>query len=280
MSRKNKPLPLIENIEITDVAAEGKAIAKQDNIVIFTQYVVPGDVVDLQITRKKNSYMEGRVVNIHKYSDKRCEAFCKHYGVCGGCKWQILPYEEQLKYKENQVLNNLTRIGKVELPEISPILGSKKTTYYRNKLEFTFSNKKWLTEEAIKSGETFDNRNALGFHIPGMFDKVLDIEECYLQDNISNEIRNEIKKFAIDNDMSFYDIRNREGFLRNIIIRTASTGEIMVIVVFFNNDQENIEKLLSHVAEKFPQITSLLYIINEKCNDIITDLETITYKGR
>ncbi|HOI26083.1 MAG TPA: 23S rRNA (uracil(1939)-C(5))-methyltransferase RlmD [Paludibacteraceae bacterium] len=280
MSRKNKPLPLIENIEITDVAAEGKAIAKQDNMVIFTQYVVPGDVVDLQITRKKNSYMEGRVVNIHKYSDKRCEAFCKHYGVCGGCKWQILPYEEQLKYKENQVLNNLTRIGKVELPEISPILGSKKTTYYRNKLEFTFSNKKWLTEEAIKSGETFDNRNALGFHIPGMFDKVLDIEECYLQDNISNEIRNEIKKFAIDNDMSFYDIRNREGFLRNIIIRTASTGEIMVIVVFFNNDQENIEKLLSHVAEKFPQITSLLYIINEKCNDIITDLETITYKGR
>ena len=271
---------MIENIEITDVAAEGKAIAKQDNMVIFTQYVVPGDVVDLQITRKKNSYMEGRVVNIHKYSDKRCEAFCKHYGVCGGCKWQILPYEEQLKYKENQVLNNLTRIGKVELPEISPILGSKKTTYYRNKLEFTFSNKKWLTEEAIKSGETFDNRNALGFHIPGMFDKVLDIEECYLQDNISNEIRNEIKKFAIDNDMSFYDIRNREGFLRNIIIRTASTGEIMVIVVFFNNDQENIEKLLSHVAEKFPQITSLLYIINEKCNDIITDLETITYKGR
>ncbi|MCK9156267.1 MAG: 23S rRNA (uracil(1939)-C(5))-methyltransferase RlmD [Paludibacteraceae bacterium] len=280
MSRKNKPLPLIENIEITDVAAEGKAIAKQDNMVIFTQYVVPGDVVDLQITRKKNSYMEGRVVNIHKYSDKRCEAFCKHYGVCGGCKWQILPYEEQLKYKENQVLNNLTRIGKVELPEISPILGSKKTTYYRNKLEFTFSNKKWLTEEAIKSGETFDNRNALGFHIPGMFDKVLDIEECYLQDNISNEIRNEIKKFAIDNDMSFYDIRNREGLLRNIIIRTASTGEIMVIIVFFNNDQENIEKLLSHVAEKFPQITSLLYIINEKCNDIITDLETITYKGR
>ncbi|MCB9018561.1 MAG: 23S rRNA (uracil(1939)-C(5))-methyltransferase RlmD [Paludibacteraceae bacterium] len=280
MARKNKQLPVIENIEITDVAAEGKAIAKKDNMVIFTQYVVPGDVVDLQITRKKNSYMEGRVVKIHKYSDKRCEAICKHYGVCGGCKWQILPYEEQLRHKQDQIINNLTRIGKVELPEIMPILGSEKTLYYRNKLEFTFSNKKWLTEEAIQSGEKFDNMNALGFHIPGMFDKVLDIEECFLQENISNEIRNEIRDFALQNEMPFYDIRNREGLLRNIIIRTASTGEIMLIVVFFKDEQESREKLLGHIAEKFPQITALLYIINEKCNDTITDQETIVFKGR
>lgn len=280
MARKNKQLPVIENIEITDVAAEGKAIAKKDNMVIFTQYVVPGDVVDLQITRKKNSYMEGRVVKIHKYSDKRCEAICKHYGVCGGCKWQILPYEEQLRHKQDQIINNLTRIGKVELPEIMPILGSEKTLYYRNKLEFTFSNKKWLTEEAIQSGEKFDNMNALGFHIPGMFDKVLDIEECFLQENISNEIRNEIRDFALQNEMPFYDIRNREGLLRNIIIRTASTGEIMLIVVFFKDEQESREKLLGHIAEKFPKITALLYIINEKCNDTITDQETIVFKGR
>ncbi|MBO4806859.1 MAG: 23S rRNA (uracil(1939)-C(5))-methyltransferase RlmD [Paludibacteraceae bacterium] len=280
MSRKNKQLPLIENIEITDVAAEGKAIAKQDNMVIFTQYTVPGDVVDLQITRKKNSYMEGRVVKIHKFAEKRCEAFCKHYGVCGGCKWQILPYEEQIKYKQKQVLNNLTRIGKVDLPEISPIMGSQNIRYYRNKLEFTFSNKKWLTEEVIQSGEAVDNMNALGFHIPGKFDKVLDIEECHLQTPISNEIRNEIKSFALANGLEFFDIRNQEGFLRNIIIRTASTGEIMLIVIFFKEDSTKRELLLNHLATKFPQITSLLYIINEKCNDTITDQEVHTFKGR
>ncbi|MFA6779828.1 MAG: 23S rRNA (uracil(1939)-C(5))-methyltransferase RlmD, partial [Paludibacteraceae bacterium] len=194
--------------------------------------------------------------------------------------WQILPYEEQLRHKQDQIINNLTRIGKVELPEIMPILGSEKILYYRNKLEFTFSNKKWLTEEAIQSGEKFDNMNALGFHIPGMFDKVLDIEECFLQENISNEIRNEIRDFALQNEMPFYDIRNREGLLRNIIIRTASTGEIMLIVVFFKDEQESREKLLGHIAEKFPQITALLYIINEKCNDTITDQETIVFKGR
>lgn len=280
MSRKNKQLPLFQEIEITGVAAEGKAIAKIDNMIIFTQYAVPGDIVDIQITRKKNSYMEGRVVCIHKKSDKREEAFCKHYGTCGGCKWQILPYEEQLKHKQEQVFNNLTRIGKVELPEISPILGSKKTKYYRNKLEFTFSNKKWLTEEAIKSGEVFDNMNALGFHIPNMFDKVLDIEECFLQDPISNDIRNFIKTYANEHKLPFYDIRNREGLLRNIIIRTASTGEIMLIVVFFKNERQQINELLDSIAKEFPQITSLLYIINEKCNDTITDQTVITYKGQ
>lgn len=280
MSRKRKQLPLIENIEIIDIANEGKAIAKHNEMVVFTQYVVPGDVVDIQITRKKNSYMEGKVVKIHKLSENREEPFCEHYGICGGCKWQILPYEEQIRHKQRQVFNNLTRIGKVELPEMLPILGSKKTKYYRNKLEFTFSNKKWLTTEQVQAGVQFDNMNALGFHIPGMFDKVLDINLCHLQENVSNEIRLFIKDYANKNGLEFFDIRNKEGFLRNIIIRTASTGEIMLTVVFYKEDKERREGLLSAIAEKFPQITSLIYVINEKCNDTITDQETIVFRGR
>ena len=280
MSRKRKQLPLIENIEIIDIANEGKAIAKHNEMVVFTQYVVPGDVVDIQITRKKNSYMEGKVVKIHKLSEKREEPFCEHYGICGGCKWQILPYEEQIRHKQRQVFNNLTRIGKVELPEMLPILGSKKTKYYRNKLEFTFSNKKWLTTEQVQAGVQFDNMNALGFHIPGMFDKVLDINLCHLQENVSNEIRLFIKDYANKNGLEFFDIRNKEGFLRNIIIRTASTGEIMLTVVFYKEDKERREALLSAIAEKFPQITSLIYVINEKCNDTITDQETLVFQGR
>ena len=280
MARKRKQLPLIENIEITDIANEGKAIAKHNEMVVFTQYVVPGDVVDIQITRKKNSYMEGKVVKIHKLSENREKPFCEHYGICGGCKWQILPYEEQIRHKQCQVFNNLTRIGKVELPEMRPILGSKKTKYYRNKLEFTFSNKKWLTTEQVQAGVQFDNMNALGFHIPGMFDKVLDINLCHLQENVSNEIRLFIKDYANQNGLEFFDIRNKEGFLRNIIIRTASTGEIMLTVVFYKEDKERRETLLSAIAEKFPQITSLIYVINEKCNDTITDQETLVFKGR
>ncbi len=280
MTRKKKQLPLIENIEITDIANEGKAIAKLDNMVIFTQYVVPGDVVDIQVTKKKNSYMEGKVVKVHSFSQKREVPFCTHYGVCGGCKWQILPYQEQINHKEKQVINNLTRIGKVDLPEITPILGSEKTVFYRNKLEFTFSNKRWLTEEQIKSGETFDNMNALGFHIPGMFDKVLDIDKCFLQEEISNEIRNAIKSYALEHDLPFFDIRNQDGLLRNIIIRTSSTGETMLIVVFYKENKKEIESLLNYVANTFPQITSLIYIINGKCNDTITDQETILFKGR
>lgn len=280
MARKRKQLPLIENIEITDIANEGKAIAKHNEMVVFTQYVVPGDVVDIQITRKKNSYMEGKVVKIHKLSENREKPFCEHYGICGGCKWQILPYEEQIRHKQRQVFNNLTRIGKVELPEMRPILGSKKTKYYRNKLEFTFSNKKWLTTEQVQAGVLFDNMNALGFHIPGMFDKVLDINLCHLQENVSNEIRLFIKDYANQNGLEFFDIRNKEGFLRNIIIRTASTGEIMLTVVFYKEDKERREALLSAIAEKFPQITSLIYVINEKCNDTITDQETLVFKGR
>jgi len=279
MSRKKKELPVINGVEISDIAAEGKAIARIDELVVFVPYVIPGDVVDLQVTRKKNKYAEGRPLRFIKYSDLRKEAFCEHFGICGGCKWQILPYEEQLKYKQKQVVDSLIRIGKIELPEISPILGSEKTEFYRNKLEFTFSNKKWLTQEQISSGETFDNMNALGFHIPGMFDKVLDIYKCWLQDDISNRIRNFIRDYCLKNGLSFFDLRNRNGLMRTLIIRTSSTGELMVIVVFYENDKGLINSLMNSLASEFPQITSLLYIVNQKANDTITDQEVLTWKG-
>ena len=279
MSRKKKELPLIQNVEITDIAAEGKAIAKIDDMVVFIPYVVPGDVIDLQLTRKKNKYAEGKSVRFVRFSENRTDAFCEHFGICGGCKWQILPYQEQLKYKQKQVADNLTRIGKIDLPEIQPILGSGKTEFYRNKLEFTFSNKKWLTWEQIQSGESFDNMNALGFHIPGMFDKVLDINKCWLQDDISNKIRNFIREYCYQKGYTFFDLRNRGGLMRNIIVRTSTTGELMLIVVFYENDKEKREDLLNAVAGEFSQITSLLYIINEKANDTITDQEVLTWKG-
>lgn len=279
MSRKKKPLPLIPSVEVVDIAAEGKAIAKVDNLVVFIPYVVPGDIIDLQLTRKKNKYAEGKAVRIEKYSDVRAEAFCEHFGICGGCKWQILPYEEQLKYKQQQVEDNLTRIGKIDLPEIMPILGSEKTVFYRNKLEFTFSNKKWLTLEQIQSEETFDNMNAVGFHIPGMFDKVLDINKCWLQDDISNKIRNFIRQYSYEKGYTFFDLRNRGGLLRNMFIRTSTTGELMVIIVFYDNMRAEREDLLDAVANEFPEITSLLYIINEKANNTITDQTVLTWKG-
>jgi len=280
MIKKKKILPLLENVAITGIAAEGKAIAKVNDLVVFVPFVVPGDIVDIQLTRKKNSYAEGKVVRFHQYSPVRSEAFCKHYGICGGCKWQILPYEEQLKYKQQQVLDNLTRIGKVEMPSASPILGSQKTQFYRNKLEFTFSNKAWLTEEQIRSGAPLDHRNALGFHIPGMFDKVLDINKCWLQDDISNRVRNAIREFALTNQYEFFDLRGQTGDLRNIIVRTSTTGETMLIVVFYNDDPIKREDLLSHLANKFPEITSLLYIVNQKANDTIFDQAVHVYKGR
>lgn len=280
MGRRKKDLPLLENIEITDVANEGKAIARVNDIVVFTQFVVPGDIVDIQVTRKKNSYMEGRVTQIHCYSAKRSEPFCSHYGVCGGCKWQILPYEEQIRHKEKQVYNHLTRIGKVEIPPISPILGSEDTIFYRNKLEFTFSNKKWLTYEQVSSGATFDNMNALGFHIPGMFDKVLDIDKCYLQNELCNEVRDAIKEYAYKNQLPFFDLRNHEGFLRTMVFRTSSTGEVMLILVFYHEEKEKREALLNFLHDKFPQITSLLYVINGKCNDTITDQEVHLFYGK
>ena len=240
---------------------------------------MPGDVIDLQITRKKNKYAEGKPVRFISYSPNRTEAFCEHFGICGGCKWQVLPYAEQLKYKQKQVEDNLTRIGKIELPDIHHILGSEKTQFYRNKLEFTFSNKKWLTLEQINSGESFDNMNALGFHIPGMFDKVLDIDKCWLQEDISNQIRNFIRQYCYDKNYTFFDLRNRGGLMRNLIVRTSTTGELMVIVVFYDDEKDQQQDLLTAVATEFPQITSLLYIVNQKANDTITDQEVLVWKG-
>jgi 23S rRNA (uracil1939-C5)-methyltransferase len=277
---KKKPLPLLEHVCITGIAAEGKAIARYNDKVVFVPFVVPGDVVDIQLTRKKNSYAEGRAVHFHAYSPHRAEAFCEHYGVCGGCKWQILPYSEQIRYKQQQVIDNLTRIGKIELPEVLPVLGSEKTCFYRNKLEFTFSNKRWMTNEEIQSGNQFEDMNALGFHIPGMFDKVMDIRKCWLQDDVSNQIRNAVRTFALENKYPFFDLRNQTGLMRNLIIRTSTTGEVMLIVVFYEEDAEKRLALLSHLAEKFPAITSLLYIINSKANDTITDQTVHLFSGR
>ncbi len=290
MARKKKPLPLLENIEITDVAAEGKALAKVDGLAVFVPYVVPGDIVDLQVRRKKHSFAEAEAMKIHKYSEIRQEPFCKHYGICGGCKWQVLPYAEQLRYKQKQVMDNLERIGKVELPECSPILGSRQDREYRNKLEFGFSNKKWLTLDQIKSEEQFDNRNALGFHIPGAFDKILDIDECFLMTDINNRIRNGLRAYAIENDLEFYDLRDNCGLLRNIMIRTSNSPveegsdatELMLLVQFCiksDDDREKALGVMNYLKTTFPEITSLLYVNNTKCNDTIGDLDVITYAG-
>ena len=282
VSRKKKALPLLEKVTITDVAAEGKALAKVNDLVVFVPYVVPGDVVDLQLKRKKNKYAEAVAVKFHEYSPQRAQPFCQHYGVCGGCKWQCLSYADQIKYKQKQVTDNLTRIGKVELPEISPILGSEKTEFYRNKLEFTFSDKRWLTEEEVKANVKYDQMNAVGFHIPGAFDKVLAIDKCWLQDDISNQIRNAIRDYAYEHNYAFYNIRNHEGLLRNLMIRTSSTGELMVLLqvrVSCDKDLEQTKELLAYVADQFPQITSLLYVVNNKQNDTINDLDVVVFKG-
>jgi 23S rRNA (uracil1939-C5)-methyltransferase len=281
LARKKKQLPVLEQVMITDVAAEGKAIARVNDQVVFVPFVAPGDVVDIRLTRKKNSYAEGKAVRFHTLSAKRATPFCTHFGVCGGCKWQHLPYEEQLAYKHKQVIDNLVRIGKVALEEVFPILGSEQTTSYRNKLEFTFSNKKWLTEEEVASGVAMDRMDGVGFHIPGMFDKVLDIDRCWLQDDISNRIRLCLKAYCFSHEgYPFFDLRNQEGFMRTLIIRTSTTGELMVIAVFFYEDRERREALLSHLAAQFPEITSLLYIINGKCNDTITDQAVCLFSGK
>lgn len=282
MAKKKKELPLLEKVTITGVAAEGKALARVDDLVVFVPYVVPGDVADLQVRRKKHSYAEAEAVKIHEYSQERAVPFCKHYGVCGGCKWQCLAYEHQLKYKQQQVVDALTRIGKVELPEVSPILGSEQTCEYRNKLEFTFSNKRWLTWEEVANGVTYDNMNALGFHIPGAFDKVLNIDECYLMQGLNNRLRNSIREFAQRESIPFFDLRSQVGVLRNMMIRTSTTGEVMLLVqARVTSDEEfaMLEKVLQFVAEEFPEVTSLLYVINNKCNDTFGDLEVVTYKG-
>ncbi|MDR2968616.1 MAG: 23S rRNA (uracil(1939)-C(5))-methyltransferase RlmD [Tannerellaceae bacterium] len=281
MTRKRKQLPLLEKVLITDIAAEGKAIAKVDEKVVFVPFVAPGDVVDIQITRKKNSYAEGKAVFIHSLSERRSRPFCEHFGVCGGCKWQHIPYEDQIKYKHKQVIDNLTRIGKIEPEEILPIMGSEKTVFYRNKLEYTFSDKRWLTEEQIRSGEAVEDMNGLGFHIPGMFDKVLDIRKCWLQDDVSNRVRMAVREYCLTHEgYPFFDLRNQEGLMRTLLIRTTSTGELMVVVVFYREDRQRREALLSHLAERFPEITSLQYVINGKANDTITDQDVIVYRGK
>ncbi|MBE6303327.1 MAG: 23S rRNA (uracil(1939)-C(5))-methyltransferase RlmD [Bacteroidales bacterium] len=282
MARKKKEFPLLEQIKITAVAAEGKALARVNDLVVFVPYVVPGDVVDLKIRRKKHSYAEAEAVKFYEYSDERAVPFCKHYGVCGGCKWQCLAYEHQLKYKQQQVVDALTRIGKVQLPVVTPILGSEQTQCYRNKLEFTFSDKRWLTREEVEQDVKYDNMSALGFHIPDAFDKVLDIEECALMDPLNNKIRNGIRDFAISEGVPFYNLRSQTGVLRNIMLRTSTTGEVMLLVqarVGSDEDNAMLMKVMAYCAEAFPEVTSLLYVINNKCNDTFGDLEVYTYKG-
>lgn len=276
--KKKQVFELLEHIKIEEMAAEGKCLARHNNMVIFVGGVAPGDVVDLRVTKKKKNFMEATPVHFHEYSELRIQPFCEHFGVCGGCKWQHIGYDTQLYYKQKQVKDNLERIGKIPLPEFDPILGSAKTTYYRNKLEFTFSNNGWLTNEQIKSGAAFD-RNVLGFHIPGRFDKILDIQNCYLQPDPSNNIRLEARKYARENNLVFGDLVRMEGLLRNLIIRTANTGELMVLLQVRENDQEAITGLLDHLLSTFPEITSLQYVVNAKGNETFHDLDVICYKG-
>ncbi len=285
--KKKKPQPIIENVQVMDASSDGQAVARVDDVVMFIKNAVPGDVVDVQITRKKNKFREGKAIAIHRYSDKRTKERCKHFGTCGGCKWQNMDYQWQLYYKQKQVKDALTRLIKIDLPEIDEITASEKTYYYRNKLEFTFSNKKWLTQEQIEDkslafgeGEKEETRNALGFHIPGMFDKILDIEECHLQEEPANAIRNEIKRYALEHQLPFFDLREQVGLLRNIIIRSTSTGEWMLIVSFHYNDKTVIENLLTHICKQFPQLTSVHYVINSKRNDTISDLDIVLFKGK
>ncbi len=282
MTRKKKPLPLLRDIEITGYAAEGKALARVDDIVVFVPYAVPGDVVDLQVRRKKHSFMEAEIVSINKPSPLRTEPFCQHFGVCGGCKWQHVPYEEQLRMKQQQVYDQLTRIGKVELPEFRPILGSVKTREYRNKLDYGCANKRWLTSEELKDESLEKNVPAIGFHITGAFDKILPVEKCWLMDDLHNEIRNEIRDYAIKQGISFFDLRQQTGLLRDVIIRNSNTGEWLVIIQFHYDEtggEKEAKGLLQHIADKFPQITSLMYLDNQKCNDTIGDQEILTFKG-
>lgn len=282
MARKKKPLPILENIQITDCAAEGKSLARVNDMVVFVPFCVPGDIVDLQVRKKRHSYMEAEVIRFVEKSAVREEPFCEHFGVCGGCKWQNLPYDKQLEMKQRQVYEQLTRIGKVELPEFMPILGSRKIREYRNKLEFGCSNKRWMTREEIASGEPAGEMRAIGFHITGVFDKILPIHNCHLMDGLQNEIRNFICQYAIDNDLTFFDLRQQTGLLRDVMVRNSNTGEWMVLVQFHydeEGDRERSLQLMEALADRFPQITSLLYVDNQKCNDTFGDLKLTLYKG-
>lgn len=279
MARKRKELPLLTDIEITDVAAEGKSLARVDDMVVFIPFGAPGDIADIKIDKKKRNYAEGHIVNLNKPSDLRLEPRCEHFTLCGGCRWQHLPYDYQLACKQRQVSDALQRIAKVELPEISPILGSKNIWEYRNKMEYTFSNKKWLTFDQLRSGQEFPDRDAAGFHIPGAFDKVLDINRCHLQDDFGNRLRLFIKEYGKTHDYSFYDLREQHGLLRTLMIRIASTGQIMAVMVFGEDDKPNIEALMKAIGDRFPEISSLLYVVNTKVNDTISDQEIIAYSG-
>ena len=287
MARNKKPLPLLEGVMIEAVAAEGKCLFHWGELVVFVPFCVPGDICDIQIRRKKHSFAEGEVVRFIKYSNVRATPFCQHFGVCGGCKWQNLPYEEQLRFKQQQVFDQLTRIGKIELPEFRPILGSVKTQEYRNKLDYGCANKRYLTKEEIASlpnDESLSLKDvpAIGFHITGAFDKILPIEKCWLMDDLHNQIRNEIRDYAISNGLSFFDLRAQVGLLRDVIIRNSASGELMVIIQFHYDEtggEQEAKGLLQHVADTFPQITSLLYLDNQKCNDTIGDQEILVFKG-
>ena len=275
----NIGLPMLDRVLITDIGAEGNAVAKVDGQVVFVPMLVPGDIVDLTIRKKRRKYLEGSVIRFHEYSPDRIKPVCRHFGVCGGCKWQHLPYPLQLKFKEKQVTDNLARIGRVQAAEIFPIMGSSEIYRYRNKLEYAFSDRRWLTREEVESDNNFEKEDALGFHIPGLFDKVLDIKECFLQPEPSNAIRDAVRRYAHKKSLAFFNFRQQSGFLRNLIIRNNGNGNVMVIVVFFLDEKERREGLMDFIAEEFPQITSLWYIINTKKNDSLTDQTPVLYKG-
>jgi 23S rRNA (uracil1939-C5)-methyltransferase len=293
MARKKKPLPLLEGVTIEAIAAEGKCLFHWDDLVVFVPFCVPGDVCDVQIRHKKHSFAEGEVIRFIQYSNVRATPFCQHFGICGGCKWQNLPYSEQLKFKQQQVFDQLTRIGKIDLPEFRPILGSVKTQEYRNKLDYGCANKRYLTKEEIASlpndeSQSLKDIPAIGFHITGAFDKILPIEKCWLMDDLHNQIRNEIRDYAIAQGISFFDLRQQVGLLRDVIIRNSASGELMVIIQFHydrssketeDRSQDEAMRLLKYIADKFPQITSLMYLDNQKCNDTIGDQEILVFKG-
>ena len=282
VSRKRKPLPLLEGVKIEAIAAEGKSLVRVDDLVVFVPFAVPGDVVDLQVTKKKHSYAEAEVLRLVQPSPNRIAPFCPHFGVCGGCKWQMLPYELQLQAKQQQVMDALTRIGKVELPPCSPILGSAKTQEYRNKLEFGFANRRWLTKEQIASGQQFERQESVGYHANGTFDKILPIEECHLMDPVNDRLRLAIRDYAYAHDLTFFDAREHTGLLRGMMIRLSNIGGLMLLMqfcIFTDQEQQQAEALLQHLHEQFPDITSLLYVNNQKYNDTFGDLPVHVFFG-
>lgn len=279
MSRKRKELPVLEGVKIIDIAAEGNAVARVDDMVVFVPFAAPGDVVDVKIDRKRRNYAEGHIAAMVEPSPMRVEPRCEHFTICGGCRWQHLPYQEQLRAKRQQVVDAMNRIAKIEIPEVEPTLGSRNIWEYRNKMEYTYSNKRWLTREQLLSGEEFSNRDGAGFHIPGAFDKVLDIKRCFLQDHLGDRVRLFIKEFALAHGLTFYDLRNQQGLLRTLMVRIASTGQVMVVMSFGQDDHENIKKVMDAVAAEFPEINSLMYVVNLKVNDSLADQDILLYKG-